>query len=215
MVSLKQYTITKLDEKKADDMGLTKKKIRIRREDQGDQRAVYIDFYKVASKIELISGLLKDIIGDKHCLAVIDSSLSYSIKDVKKSTEELYQLLNQQAISYRSIMVKNDLTTNVLGIQIKSNSKRMVHHKIGFIMSIEDIVPLLSINQFNIFFYLQSDSIDPEEVLNRFQSVHGDLETMEECFDMQLYLDNYMRILKLVYPKNYDTHVEQLISRTS
>lgn len=196
-------------------MGLTRNKISVRREERGDQRVAFIDFYKAASKTEFKSGFLKDFIGDNLCFAFIDSSLAYQETDVNKSIEELYQYLDRQAFNYRRVMTTEDYTANILGIQIKSYNKKRAYHKIGIIISSKHAENLLSVNKFNITLYMrsnQADQADPEEILNRFQAAHGEMETLEDYFDLQLYLDDFMSVVKLTYPKEYADVAEQLIS---
>ena len=194
-------------------MGLTKKKISVRREEQGDQRIAFIHFYKAASKTEFKSRFLKDFIGDKLCFALIDFKLTYHGIDVSSAIEELYTFLDRQAINYRRVMISEDYTTNILGMQIRSNNKKMTHHKIGMLISSEQVEALLSVNKINITFYLRSNPADPEEALDRFQTAHGEMESLEDYFDLQLYLDEFMTIFKLTYPQTSADDAEQLISR--
>lgn len=190
-----------------------KSKIKIRKEVQDDYLRMVIDYHMTDHPEEFKIGLIADVLGHKQCLAVIDTKLAYQRDDITRLTEELFLLLKEQGIVYKKITSKSDYVTRYMGIQIRSDSKKLINHVIGMIVASEDIEKLLSGNRWNICFYIDSTQASSEELLTLFELAQGDAEALSEHFTQQLYLDEFLSSFRLSCRKDNADVAERLIER--
>lgn len=187
-------------------MGLFRNKvIKIREEEnEVNKKIAYIDYHKLKPPTDFLSGIIQDLIGNNQCFGIVDTSLAYHEMNIADTREKLHQLLEKQNIKYREIEIKSDYTTRLMGVPIKHDNKKSISYKIGMLLTSSDIVSLLSGNKLNVQFFIgrKDDNQISEELLHRFETARGDMEIIEDSFALQVYVDNFLSILRISYIKD-------------
>lgn len=189
-----------------------RKKINVRKQEQGDRAVIYLDLFRANAKSELKYEIIRDILEDKLCLAVIDSKLAYKRGDLTERLEVLYQFLEQKSYSYRKVVLTEEYAANVLGIQIRLQDKKVAHHIVGIVLSAEKLQDFLAFNKLNVSLYPADYPADPEELLDCFQAARGDTDMIKEDYRLRLFLDEFMSVLRLDYPKSLAESIDQLLA---
>ncbi len=194
-------------------MGFFKNKIKVKREVDGDHRKALIDYHRANNPIKFKTELLKDLIDRRQCFVVIDTRHAYKASDVAKDVTDLYEYLEKQEIKYRKVITTSDYISRYMGFNIKSDNKKINNHKIGIIITSGDIGQFLPVNKFNAYYYIGSETAALEELPDRFLATQGEMDSLTDIFDLQLYMNDFISMISLSYFGNDSEEVENILKR--
>ena len=194
-------------------MSLFRNKVKVSRDNQGENCLVFLDYRKVCSPLDFLSDILKDFIGLSKCIAIIDSGLSYNEAKASDHLKKLYQYLEEQKLTYTSVENISDYQRRYMGIPITSEHTKKKHHRIGILLTQEDILPLLKVNKLNTHYYIGLNSENPIGLLHSFQMAKGEVNILEASSDYQLYVDHYLSRLRIMHRKELTDEVEGILQR--
>ena len=147
--------------------------IKVKSKSEGDCVSFYINYFKLKQSDDFKILLLKEMLVNNKCLAIINTEMKYfkDSKNNKKEADELTDLFDKGGIKYKKIEFKKTQDLIILGAVIKSNDKGSYkEYIIGFIIEAEKLESITSIiNNYNINYYFNYKLCSDEELLCEFQ----------------------------------------------
>lgn len=192
-------------------MSLFRHKIKIRREDQGDNRLIILDYHRAGSPQDFLIDILRAFVGQNRSIAVIDTELSYNEPKSSENTKELYRYLEEQKLLYKDVIVVSDYQGRYMGIPITTDQIKSKFYKIAILLTQEDILPFLEMNKYNTHYYIGLNSEYPLELLQSFQMAKGEMDTLEAASNYHLYVDYYLSKLRILHRKELTEEAERLL----
>jgi hypothetical protein len=171
-------------------MGLFQnKKIKLKKEISEGNSLFYIDYDRLKEPEEFLINLILDFTEDKNGLLVLDTDYFY-IKNSNTAESRINCLkkeFDKLAICYREVVTKKEEDYAIMGLKIQK-SKKVNNYKLGLAVTpdqLKDIAGL--IKDCNLFYYVAMDTMDPEELLQRFYETRGEYEDLIPFFGIYLY----------------------------
>ncbi len=194
-------------------------RISIKKEIQGQSVITFIDYHRRKPPEAFRFAFLKELIGEKSCMAVIDTTLLYrgtgSHPDIspEDEVEALTKQLEELDISYRKVTVESDSNYLLMGIPIKLNStKKTINYIVGFVISPENFDKLESISDtFNVGFYVPEEAAVAEELLDHFFAVRGNREELDKGYGFHIYNDNFFLRIRIGSDREKADAVDKII----
>ncbi|MDF2539715.1 MAG: hypothetical protein K0S76_2736 [Herbinix sp.] len=190
-------------------------KIAVKKEWKESNIRFYVDCHKLKEINQFKIGLVRAIAKDRRIFVVIDTQYSYQNADynIDDEVKHLTELLDEHTISFRKIMTKVDTDHFVLGFPIKlGNTRKMSQYKIAFLLSSGDFDIIAKIPEvFNSYYYFVPNDMDTEELLDKFFSLHRNMEELETIFEVYIYSDNFIRKLRIASGQENENFIEGLL----
>jgi hypothetical protein len=193
-------------------MGIfTKHKLKIRRKTALDVTKINIDYYKIKEVERLKTSLLKDLMGNNLCLAIIDSRLQY--KEMDSSIDDLVASLEKANILYRKKIVKEDETKKVLGISMKvSSSTKAKRYILGALFSQDNINNIEKIiKAYNIYYYFDFNNLHGEDLLDKIEFYFEDEEELFINFGLSVFDSNAFNNMNIKVNREYYSHANEVV----
>lgn len=191
------------------------KKIKLEKMKKGEVFQYFVDYDKLKEPDGFLMDFVKEFIGNKTCLCVIDSENFYTRKssDAENKITWLKKELEDQELSYSEIITKKEADNRIFGIKI-SNSGKANSYRIGLIVS-PDLIGNVTgvVKAYNLFYYIPSGMLNREELIGQFQNVRGDYEELSELYEYNLYNDVYFHRIRISCKKDISQFLEETIIR--
>ncbi|MGB4658896.1 MAG: hypothetical protein WBI07_06945 [Mobilitalea sp.] len=192
-------------------------RIKVKKEISEDNVKFFVDYFKSKKPKEFVIELMKDLIGEKYFLLVIDTKLSYNKLKVSAESElkELTERLDEQAISYRQVTTKSDSTRNALGLPLNFGKEdKIKNYVVGLVVAAEDYNKISSILvKHNALCYILSETVIPEEALEQFDKINGDTDELNEMFGSYIYVDSYFSHVNIITEKSKSAFIEEILQK--
>ena len=194
-------------------------RVKIKKEIEEEKVKFFVDFFKSKKPNEFIINLMKELIGERHFLLVIDTKLSYN--KLKESAEneinELTGRLDEQAISYRKVTTKSDSIRNALGLPMNFGKEdKIKNYVIGVVVPPEDYNKIIDILiKHNALCYILSETVNAEEALEQFDKINGDTDELNDMFGSYIFVDSYFSHVNIITEKSKSTLIEEILQKHS
>ena len=166
-----------------------------------DGVSFYINYFKLKRLDDFKILLLKEMLGNNKCLAIINTEMKYykDSKNNKKESDELTGVFDKVGIKYKKIEFKKTQDLVILGAVIKSNDKGSYkEYIIGFIIEAEKLESITSIiNNYNINYYVNYSQCSDDELLCEFQSKYNDEEELRASNNLNIFNDNFVKSITI------------------
>lgn len=190
-----------------------KNKLKIKKETADGITKINIDYYKIGEPEMLKASLLKELMGENLCLAIIDSKLQY--KDLINSIDDLIISLESSNILYRKKLVKEDETVKVLGISMKvSGSTKAKRHILGMVISRGNIDKLEElIRAYNTYYYFAPNNFQSDELLDKVETYFEDEEEVFNSFGLSAFDSTAFNNMNINLDSKYYNYVDEILKK--
>jgi hypothetical protein len=190
-------------------------KLRIEKDIHKDNTSYYIDYGKRKDQEEWIINLLEDFAEDKSGLLVIDSDyFYYKNRNAESITEEIKKELDQLGMHYREMITKKEADETILGIRMR-NGKKVNCSKIGLAVTSQQLKSLGRVWNYNLFYYIAPEGLDPEGLLKQFYDDRGEYDELTEHFGIYFYHDCFFNRLRISCREPYIGFTEGKLKKYS
>jgi len=172
------------------------KKLIIKKDIKADKVVFKVGYYKVKPSGNYKSALLKALIGNSTCLAVISSKFMY--KEQKKKFPDDQQVLlsklNNLGIGCRTLTVLREDEMLIFGLSVKQGEKKLYQDLvIGFAMEACDIEAAeKAVSDYNTYYYIDRNGRSKAELLDGFQASLDDDVMLKAAFRYSLFDDSFV-----------------------
>ncbi len=175
------------------------KKIKLDKVNKEGGNQYFIDYDKLKEPDGFLFGFMQNFIENKNSLFVIDTDNFYVKKQVQieNSINELKKELESQEIPYEEVIIKKDDDNKIFGVKLQS-SKKVNSYKLGLAVTPDQIGKVTGlVKNYNLFCFIPSDIMDTEELMDRFLSVRGNYDDLNDLYEYDLFNDCFFHRMRI------------------
>ncbi|HEY5562688.1 MAG TPA: hypothetical protein VIK72_13200 [Clostridiaceae bacterium] len=191
--------------------------LKIKSNTEDDEVRFYVNYYKLKQLDNFKMSLLKDMMGNNKCLAVINTDMIYNRnnKDNEKWSKELTDVFDKVDIKYNKIEIKKLQDIIVFGAVVKGTNKNTYKQCIiGFIIEVGKLESIKSIiNNNNIKYYINNNVCSDDELLCNFQSKYNNEEDFCNNNIFDIFDDNFTKNIVIHSQSKNSQFIVDLLER--
>lgn len=193
-----------------------KNKLKVRSEEDKDEVKVFIEYHRIEQKDVFKANILKELIGDKLCLGILDSRLLFfEIQEEKISVEEIIEYLDFSKVVYKKFEIRKIPEVNVAGITIKKGTmKTDKDHIIGFLINKDNLKKIDKYaNKLNIYYFIDKNGLDEDGMLNKLGENYEDVNELGKDFCYQIFDNNFNYQLVISSQSESSEKIKEIVDK--